>query len=125
LQYDALEKEDDQKDDQDQQQNATTDIHLQPPWSQVIRLDTRFAEEINPINVRVHKVLKTEPIGSALRTGSESPGMKPRIPTPRNARPKSSGRGWARDGLSCCLPSFGAGEEATDRRATTPTPPAA
>jgi hypothetical protein len=45
LRYVALEKEDDQKDDQDQQKNATTDIHLQPPWSQVTRLDTRSAEE--------------------------------------------------------------------------------
>jgi hypothetical protein len=60
MRYVALEKENDQKDDQDEKQNATTDIHLQPPWSRVIRLDTRFAEEINPIHVRVHKVLKTE-----------------------------------------------------------------
>jgi hypothetical protein len=37
MRYVALEKEDDQKDDQNQQQNATTDVHLQPPWSQVTR----------------------------------------------------------------------------------------
>jgi hypothetical protein len=99
-----LEKENDQKDDQDQQENATTDIHLQPPWSQVIRVDTRFAEEINPIHVRVHKVLKTEPIGSALRAGTESPSPN--------------------DGRKHERPVSRVGEGATDRRAT-PTPPAA
>jgi hypothetical protein len=39
----ALEKENDQQDDHDQQENATTDVHLQPPWSQVPRLVTRYA----------------------------------------------------------------------------------
>ena len=75
LRYVALEKENDQKDDQDQQQNATTDIHLQPPWSQVIRLDTRFAEEINPTHVRVHKVLKTAAceLGDIKFAGNDSP----------------------------------------------------
>jgi hypothetical protein len=47
--YVALEKENDQKDDQDQQQYATTDVHLQPPWSQVIRPDTHSVEETNPL----------------------------------------------------------------------------
>ena len=48
MRYVVLEKENDQQDDQDQQENATTDVHLQPPWSQVPRLDTRSVQEINP-----------------------------------------------------------------------------
>jgi hypothetical protein len=43
MRYVALEKENDQQDDHDQQKNATTDVHLQPPWSQVPRVVTHSA----------------------------------------------------------------------------------
>jgi hypothetical protein len=50
----VLEQENDQEDDQDQYENATTDVHVQPPWSQERVLNTRSAEKITQPCGNVH-----------------------------------------------------------------------